>query len=379
MRRAVAGGGARGRGEVRGAVEHHDEFVAAEAGGGVDRANFVLQPARDADQQGVADGVAEAVVDELESIEVEEEQREVVVRITLCAGEGLADAVGEQGAIGQPGEPVVQRRPSQVGLGVLQLGDVGERAGQPRGMSLPIPDRRCATQHPTGFAVVAPHLHLDLEVLGGPCDVGVERAPELRKVAGQDAPEPLLGIRAHLLVRAAEHLLPVVRVVDAPAVEVPVPDGIPRPGHREREALFAAAQLGFGRPALALGRPVALAQQPTGDAESGGGEHRGCPGRADPEGAGQRGGWAGADGDCERGADTDERHRAKPAPSPGISRFPSLHVSLFGRSAARLFRVNARRAAQNCCRSGYRNPGSAASVIFSVQLEPPTCDESRGR
>ena len=56
-----------------GVADQDRELVAAEARGGVDRAHAVVQPPRDLLQHLVAGGVAEAVVDVLEVVHVEEQ------------------------------------------------------------------------------------------------------------------------------------------------------------------------------------------------------------------------------------------------------------------------------------------------------------------
>jgi hypothetical protein len=60
-------------------LEHHGELVAAEAGGEVGGAQVQPQPVGDPDQQQVARRVAERVVDRLEPVEVDEEQRQGVL------------------------------------------------------------------------------------------------------------------------------------------------------------------------------------------------------------------------------------------------------------------------------------------------------------
>ncbi len=59
-------------------LEQDRELVAAEPGGGVARAELVLEPLRRRDQQLVARGVTEAVVDRLEAVEVEHDDRDRV-------------------------------------------------------------------------------------------------------------------------------------------------------------------------------------------------------------------------------------------------------------------------------------------------------------
>ena len=81
-------------------VEQERELVAAEAGDGVVGPQRRLQPARDGDQQLVADVVAERVVDELEAVEVEEQHRGAALGVAaLGAADRLVEAVEEQHAV----------------------------------------------------------------------------------------------------------------------------------------------------------------------------------------------------------------------------------------------------------------------------------------
>ena len=86
----------------------HDELVAAEAGDGVARrARSRAEPAGHLDEQLVAGGVAERVVDDLEAVEVDEEDDDVFAS-AVGPGERLAQPVEQERAVGQPGERVVE-------------------------------------------------------------------------------------------------------------------------------------------------------------------------------------------------------------------------------------------------------------------------------
>ncbi len=108
-------------------AEQQRKFVAPEAGGHAAAAGHLDQPPADLDQQFVAGGVPVDVVDLLEVVEVDDQQREVLL---------LAVA-----SIGPHSEPV-----EGVGVAELRLGDLAvprlERLQRPRlrtSRPLPVP------------------------------------------------------------------------------------------------------------------------------------------------------------------------------------------------------------------------------------------------
>ncbi|MBJ7594137.1 MAG: hypothetical protein JF886_04615 [Candidatus Dormibacteraeota bacterium] len=83
----------------------------------------MLQPSRRFDEHRVADLVAERVVDDLEMVEIEHEHPDE----PLAAAEApqrLVHAVGEEGAVGEPGQRVRQRKALDGCLGVFELTDL---------------------------------------------------------------------------------------------------------------------------------------------------------------------------------------------------------------------------------------------------------------
>ena len=138
-----------------------------------------LQAQRDLLQQLVAAGVAERVVDQLEVVEVDEQHRERRVA-ALRLHDHLREAVGEQRAVGQPGQRVELRQVGEPALAVdaLQRGRQHARRGldeiQLLGaerVGLPVADaqqaahvlvaahrdqRRAAQRAPTGTAARRP-------------------------------------------------------------------------------------------------------------------------------------------------------------------------------------------------------------------------------
>jgi len=105
------------------ALAAQDELVTAEAGRGVALAQKTLEALGDGDQQLVTEGVAQAVVDELEMVEVQEERGRQAPG-PLTAGQCRPQAVEEERTVGETGQAVVQRLAGELVLGPLALGDV---------------------------------------------------------------------------------------------------------------------------------------------------------------------------------------------------------------------------------------------------------------
>ena len=111
------------------AVEQDRELVAADPRDGVAGPQHPRDPRRQRDEELVADGMAEAVVDELEAVDVQEQDGAADVGIADRAVHDLLDAVHEQRAVGQPGQRVVQRVVLELALGSAAVVDVRQRAG----------------------------------------------------------------------------------------------------------------------------------------------------------------------------------------------------------------------------------------------------------
>src|SRR5262249_40163837 len=89
-------------------LEQQRELVSAEPGDRVARAHDLLEPARDDPQELVAGVVAEAVVDLLEAVEVDEENGDLVLGARRPR-KFVVEAVAEESAVGEAGEGVVER------------------------------------------------------------------------------------------------------------------------------------------------------------------------------------------------------------------------------------------------------------------------------
>ena len=106
--------------------EQHGELVAAEPGDRVGGRERALQPPAHLDEQAVAVVVAESVVDLLELVEVHDDERHRFGRARRAL-QRLAQPVVEQRAVGQTGQPVVQRLAAQDLGGDDPVGDVLQR------------------------------------------------------------------------------------------------------------------------------------------------------------------------------------------------------------------------------------------------------------
>ena len=100
-------------------VAQHHELVAAEAGDGVARPHERAQALGRLDEQLVADLVAQAVVDDLEAVEVEEQHRAGQLA-PFDAGQRPRQAIEEELAVGQSGHRVVGGLVGELQLGRLR-------------------------------------------------------------------------------------------------------------------------------------------------------------------------------------------------------------------------------------------------------------------
>ena len=85
-------------------VHEHRELIAAEVGQRVLGPHAGGEASRHRGQEVVSREVAEAVVDALEPVEVEDEDPERVIGVAAGARHGLTDAVEEQRPVGEAGE-----------------------------------------------------------------------------------------------------------------------------------------------------------------------------------------------------------------------------------------------------------------------------------
>ena len=106
-----------------GLLDQHGELVATEPGHRVGRAQAALNPAGDLDEDPVAGAMADAVVDALEIVEIEEQDHRRCGAPT-ARRQGVIQTVDEQGPVGEVGEGIVERGVVEAHLQRLALGDV---------------------------------------------------------------------------------------------------------------------------------------------------------------------------------------------------------------------------------------------------------------
>jgi hypothetical protein len=128
--------------------EQDRELVAAQPGDSVAGAQVRFEPPRDAHQKLVADHVPERVVDHLEAVEVEEEQRERPSGPPPGALDGELEVIHEEGAVGQPRQRVVQRAVDELLLGPLAVRDVLNLEDEVRRALRRVADERDAQTRP---------------------------------------------------------------------------------------------------------------------------------------------------------------------------------------------------------------------------------------
>ena len=232
-----------GAGEVLG---QHRELVAAQPRQRVAGSELRLQPLRDRDQEAVADHVAEAVVHQLEAVEVDEQHRVLVRRRTRALRDRPLQQLAEERAVREVRQRVVTSGLGQRVADQALLGDVRQGAGHANRTAGVVADRDAAAQHPADLAAHVAHAILLLEVRALAIKMGAKRFDQRWTIFVVRILEPLLVRRDGGVGRQSDHELPAVRAVECVRRNVPIPQTIVRAGGRERIALLGSAG-GFER------------------------------------------------------------------------------------------------------------------------------------
>ncbi|HEY5113333.1 MAG TPA: hypothetical protein VIJ45_04410 [Coriobacteriia bacterium] len=106
------------RGDV---VEEDDELISTHASGGVTRPQHGANAQRHIDEQPITGGMAQGIVDHLEVVEIEEQDRETGLA-PVCEAQAVGQTVPEEGAVRQAGQLVVERSVAKFCRGDGELG-----------------------------------------------------------------------------------------------------------------------------------------------------------------------------------------------------------------------------------------------------------------
>jgi len=110
--------------DVADVVDDDHEFVTAESADDVVLAQAALEPPTDLDEKAIPREVAETVVHDLETVQVEKQHGELVVGIAVGALDRARQDFEHQRSVGQAGEGVVKGIVLELALGQFALGDV---------------------------------------------------------------------------------------------------------------------------------------------------------------------------------------------------------------------------------------------------------------
>ena len=224
------------------------ELVAGEPRQRVLRLQQPAEPAREREQDRVADRDADRIVDLLEAVEIDHDHGRPDRRVGLGEGEHRLEPVEEQLAVRQAGQVVVDRIVQQPLLRVLELGDVGERADEPHHLAVGADHRPRLEREPEIMAV----RRAQPEILGQPAapllEHAVERGAEAVAVERMQHVEPARGRAFERAALEAEQRSVSGLVIDLVGGDVPVPDHVAGAGQRERAALDVGDDAAWSTP-----------------------------------------------------------------------------------------------------------------------------------
>ena len=217
-------------------LEEHRELVPAEPRHGVAPAGAGGELAADGDQDRVAHRMAEAVVDRLEAVDVDRDDRDAAFD-PPGAREGVLEPIHEERAVGQPGQGVVEGLVGELLLELLALGRVArveDDAADARVGEQVVRDRLEVA--PAAIAVAQPELDSPVRAprLGERLEEGVQprRVLRVNDVVEVAALQLVGGVAPEALHGGAGVLDPMLAVEDG--------DRLGRVQHERAEALLVA-------------------------------------------------------------------------------------------------------------------------------------------
>ena len=161
--------------------------------------------------------------------------------------QGVLQVLGEQGAVGEAGEPVVEGVVEELVFDALAQVDVADRAGHPhRAAGVGIMDRHAAGEDPAVGAVGVEDAVFDGELGGFALEVGDHAQPEGFAVFGVEAGVERLAVVEHGAGRDAEDFGKARGEVGLVAHDVPVPQAVVGGAGGQGVAFFAVGELAGG-------------------------------------------------------------------------------------------------------------------------------------
>src|SRR5216684_956391 len=174
-------------------VQENGELVSAQPGKDVSLPQARLEPSRHRGEQLVAHRVAEAVVDDLEAVEVEIERREPgAAGPLLDLVEPPPEPLHEDRAVAEPGQRVEESCAAEPILRDRSLRRVGQRSGDAGRAPTRASHRDTATQEPPVGAVLVAEPVLVLKEIRLAGEMRLERLLELHDVVSMDTVDPFL-------------------------------------------------------------------------------------------------------------------------------------------------------------------------------------------
>ena len=215
-----------GVGHVDHRVEDQQELITPEPGDHVAGAHGRGEPRGDGAQDLIADGVAERIVEEVESVQVHEHRGEASLAGTLGADDRAPQQVEGEGAVREARERIVEHAALGLLLDGPLVGGVAHRARDTNSASGIVALDGAPPEHPQPASILVPHAMLGGESVAHAGHLRRDVHLELRLIRRVDAGAPLIGRALDLLRRKPQGLAPPRREAHAVLSHIPIPQRV---------------------------------------------------------------------------------------------------------------------------------------------------------
>src|SRR5437899_13106639 len=110
--------------DVMDIVQENRELISPKTSDRVSGTQALLQPSRYGDEKFIPNQVSEAVVDDLEAIDVQEENCVEIISRAFCASDCKLQTVAEQGPVGETCQLIMKHIVEQLFFDQLAIGDI---------------------------------------------------------------------------------------------------------------------------------------------------------------------------------------------------------------------------------------------------------------